>query len=158
MTSPQRIGEELSVRPYQPADTTALLGLIAEHSEYEGYPPPSRDLVDHLPALLSNGTIECWVLQAGSDDLVGYATGTEDHATFTGRAFGHLDCLFVRDSFRGRRGGQMLFDAVREWSVLREHAELQWQTPDWNVRAHAFYRRQGATSRRKERFTLGHSG
>lgn len=157
MTASQPVDQGLIVRRFRDSDTTALMQLIGEHSEYEGYPPPAANLIDLLPPLLLGGTIQCWVLEeAGPGLLVGYATGTEDHATFTGLAFGHLDCLFVRDSFRGRRGGQLLFDSVRQWSMSRGHAELQWQTPDWNVRAHAFYQRQGATSRTKERFTLGH--
>jgi GNAT superfamily N-acetyltransferase len=98
------------------------------------------------------GRVEVFMAWRG-EQVLGYASLTTDVATWTGREFGHLDCLFVTEEARGQRVGRLLIEAVAERCRERGLTELQWQTPDWNADAIRFYRRLGAADAPKQRFT-----
>jgi GNAT superfamily N-acetyltransferase len=87
-------------------------------------------------------------------ELLGYAAYSLEFATWTGREYVHLDCLFVRDTNRGNGIGQALLARVTQAATELGAREIQWQTPDWNAEAIRFYQRAGATGRHKVRFTL----
>ncbi|MEU7820764.1 GNAT family N-acetyltransferase [Catellatospora sp. NPDC049133] len=140
------------VRPVRPGDLPALLALIADHAAYERAAPPPSDLAERLaPALFADPPrLRCLVADdAGT--LVGYATWTRDLATWTGRHYTHLDCLYLDDRHRGRGLGRQLIDAVVE---AAQGDEIQWQTPVWNTDARRFYERLGARPAEKIRYTL----
>ncbi len=70
-----------------------------------------------------------------------------------GRPYGHLDCLFVAESARGRGNGKQLLDAVVKL-VQAEGDRLEWQTPSWNSDAIRFYLQTGALGVTKQRFAI----
>lgn len=148
----------IRIRPAVPADLPALLSLIAEHAAYERAAAPPADLGERLaPALFGDPPrLNCLVAAehdtaAGHGALAGYATWTRDFATWTGRAYTHLDCLYLVAGRRGQGLGARLLDAVR---AATGEAETQWQTPAWNTDAQRFYLRTGAIAADKVRFTL----
>lgn len=69
-----------------------------------------------------------------------------------------MDCLFVRAGRRGGGTGAALLQAVGDFAHRAGCAEIQWQTPEWNVDAarfyRHFYRRFGAVDKAKRRFFL----
>lgn len=140
------------VRPARPQDLPALLALIADHAAYERAAPPPPGVAERLaPALFADPPrLRCLVADdAGT--LVGYATWTRDFATWTGRHYTHLDCLYLDDRHRGRGLGRQLIDAV---AAAAGDDEIQWQTPVWNTDAQRFYERLGARPAEKIRYTL----
>ncbi len=144
------------MRPVKPDDLPALLALIADHADYERAAPVPPGLGDRLaPALFTDPPrLRCLVADdAGT--LVGYATWTRDFATWTGRHYSHLDCLYLADRHRGRGLGRQLLDAV---VAACGDDEIQWQTPAWNTDAQRFYQRLGARPAEKVRYTLNPSG
>ncbi|GAA1856312.1 GNAT family N-acetyltransferase [Myceligenerans crystallogenes] len=134
-------------------ESPGVIALIEEHARYEsgtraqdpGYP-------GRLQECLDSGRLVMFVAVDESRYL-GYATLTFDVATWTGRMFGHMDCLFVRDGERGAGVGRLLVDRLAERAVEAGAVELQWQTPEWNVRAARFYDRLGASRAGKLRYT-----
>lgn len=141
------------VRSVFPKDAERMLPLIRDHAIHEQREAALRvetlrDALSRRPPLLY-----AWAAEM-QDDLVGYATATRDFSTWGGRHFLHLDCLFVRAGFRGSGIGALLFAAVRDHALRLKLPEMQWQTPGWNEGACRFYRRTGASSARKTRFTL----
>ena len=144
---------ELIIRPAIPEDCVELLQLIAAHARYER----SEAILgaDTLHALLraDPSPVHLLVAQRG-DALVGYAALTFDFSLWRGRFFAHLDCLYIAATMRGQSLGKALLDAARELARCSGADRLEWQTPDWNRRAIAFYEREGAIGQAKTRFAL----
>ncbi|MBF8185275.1 GNAT family N-acetyltransferase [Nonomuraea sp. K274] len=86
--------------------------------------------------------------------LAGYATCAPEFATWRGRTYLHLDCLYLRADHRGQGLGGLLFEAVVAEARALGVEEVQWNTPAWNTGAIRFYDRLGATGVEKMRYTL----
>jgi GNAT superfamily N-acetyltransferase len=142
----------IEVRPARASDVAPLLGLIQRHAAFERLPAPITPA--QLAAILEAQPPPTTLLVADDDgDLVGYAALTFDYALFTATAFGHLDCLFVREDARGHGIGKRLLEHVGRLAAAAGAARLEWQTPDWNVDAIRFYEREGAVGLAKMRFS-----
>jgi GNAT superfamily N-acetyltransferase len=145
---------QLQVRNVKQPDLLQLVALCIEHAAYERAEIAALD-----PEKLSEGLfasaprLYAWVAADGADDLYGYATATIDFSTWNARTFVHMDCLYVREAFRGHALGQRLIAAVFTFAKSVGAAEVQWQTPQWNVDAQRFYARLGATATTKLRYT-----
>jgi GNAT superfamily N-acetyltransferase len=130
-----------------------LLALIREHAAFER----SEATIDAktLMNLLSIQTpqVRVFVGEIGGDVLA-YAALTVDYSLWRGQTWAHLDCLYVRSSVRSSGiGGEMLKQATIEARSLGAD-RLEWQTPEWNQRAIAFYKREGAFASTKVRFKI----
>jgi GNAT superfamily N-acetyltransferase len=148
---------EAPVRHAVPAHLPRIVELAAEHAAYEKSPPPVPDLAERLDVLLFGSpepTLRCLVAQTPDGEVVGYATCAPQISTWDGRAYLHMDCLFLRSGTRGRGLGARLMDAVTAEARALGLSEVQWQTPAWNEGAIRFYSRLGAEAREKLRFTL----
>jgi GNAT superfamily N-acetyltransferase len=144
------------IRPAQPGDLDALMQLCAEHAEFERLTPPGPEASQTLSVALWGPEPRAMVLVvADQDHICGYASFALEFATWTGREYVHLDCLYLRESHRGHGWGRALIDKVIDAAAGLGVNEMQWQTPDWNADAIRFYERVGATPRTKVRFTLG---
>jgi GNAT superfamily N-acetyltransferase len=156
----RQVGHSVLIRRAQPLDAADLLALITEHIRYERADVTvEADLVHRLDAWMDQGRIEIFVAAAPQPfpdgrGLLGYAALTRDVATWTGREYGHLDCLFVREPARGHGVGRRLFNHVLERCREVGLSQIQWQTPAWNLRAVGFYERLGAIHHPKQRFTI----
>lgn len=145
----------ITVRYARPADLPDVVDLCAQHARYERAPFDASGLARRLQAALRSTvpTLRLWVADEGSR-VCGYASATIDFSTWTGRAYLHMDCLYVEQVFRGRGIGRRLMAAVLAAAREGEFAEVQWQTPGWNGDAIRFYERWGARSANKVRFSL----
>lgn len=88
------------------------------------------------------------------DTAIGYASATLDFSTLDQATYLHMDCLFVRDAWRGHGIGRLLWNAVHAFAGERGCRNMQWQTPEWNIDAARFYRRLGAREMIKRRYVL----
>ncbi|HEY1773699.1 MAG TPA: GNAT family N-acetyltransferase [Gammaproteobacteria bacterium] len=136
-------------------DAPALAGLVAEHAGYER--SEARPEVTRLSQALSAGRLTAWMAEADGEP-VGYAAVTEDFSTWRSEPFLHLDCLFVRERYRGRGLGAALFRQAERHARESGVSCLEWQTPSWNADAIRFYERLGARYALKARFILGRAG
>lgn len=142
------------VRRAGAGDAAALLPLIREHAAFERGVATIEG--DALASILGETPVRVALWLAEMDGApVGYAAATVDFATWRGRAYLHLDCLFVRAGHRGAGSGARLLRAVRRHAASLSLDEVQWQTPAWNDDARRFYLREGAAVSTKLRFRAG---
>ncbi|MDB5364931.1 MAG: acetyltransferase [Rhodospirillales bacterium] len=139
----------------EPADLDGLIELMAEHADYEraSFDPANKLAALRQAFFAAPPRLLGWVAMDGGA-LVGYATASREFSTLQGREFLHLDCLFVRETTRGRGLGKALLQAVVEEARRLRIEHLEWQTPAWNEDAIRFYHREGATAASKARFSL----
>jgi L-amino acid N-acyltransferase YncA len=144
----------MTVRPVQPTDLEALVTLCAEHAAYEkaDYSPAGKAARLHA-ALFEGKILYAWVVE-NEKSLVGYAAATLEFSTWDAAYFLHLDCLYLKTEGRGQGLGEKLLHEVATLAKEKNCVNVQWQTPDWNLRAMNFYKRLGATSKNKVRFFL----
>jgi ribosomal protein S18 acetylase RimI-like enzyme len=143
----------LRIRGADGHDLPQVLELCREHAAYEGSEYVADGHAGRLAAALfgPHPLLFGWVVDAG-DGLAGYMTATIDFATWTGQHFLHMDCLYVREPFRGR--GLGLVETLTGFAHERGIELIQWQTPAHNQSAIEFYHRIGATSKDKKRYFL----
>lgn len=134
-------------------DVEALRVLCAEHAAYERLPHPADQRMDALAAALDGmpPRLHAWMAQVGKE-AVAYASATVDFSTLDGASYLHMDCLFVREGWRGRAIGRQLWETLCAFARAHGCHEVQWQTPSWNRDAIRFYRRLGAAESTKLRY------
>lgn len=151
--------ETITICPVRERDLPHLSELIREHARYEQAGALRPDLDTALPAMLFSASPRLHVLLAiRGEALIGYASWSMEASTWQAAVYAHLDCLYLRDTDRGRGTGRELMRAVEDAAHAGGARELQWQTPEWNDGAIRFYRRTGAVDALKARFTLPLSG
>ncbi len=143
------------VRPVAPSEVAELVIMCAEHARYERAEFAAAATTAALQRAIFDrpARLKAWVAQA-QGQLIGYATATGEYSTWSAREFLHMDCLFVREAFRGAGVGSALLAQVVRYAGEHGFAQVQWQTPAWNKEAQRFYRREGASAVPKLRFVL----
>jgi GNAT superfamily N-acetyltransferase len=141
------------IRPAIPQDCTGLFDLIAAHARFE-QSMATLSPSDLLTLLARDAAPVTIFVGERAGQLLGFAALTFDFALWRARRWAHLDCLFVRDDARKLGIGSKLMDTAVDCARKAGADRLEWQTPPWNEDAIAFYRRIGAESSAKVRFTL----
>jgi GNAT superfamily N-acetyltransferase len=141
------------VRQAEPADTSDLLAMIKEHAIFERSHASitSSELMRVIGGAVPGAIV---FVAAQGESLLGYAALTTEFSLWRGCFRAHLDCLFVREGDRNNGIGAALFNHAKQHSCTIGVDRLEWQTPDWNLRAISFYQREGATGNAKIRFGL----
>lgn len=135
------------VRAAGPADAAALLALMRELAEFEGY----AESLEVTPAdLLARGLapagepqFTAFVAERPGKGLLGYAVVVETPFTYDLRPTLTLKELYVRADARGTGAGTALFDQVLAHGRARGAGRLKWDVLPANEPARAFYRRAG---------------
>ena len=158
---PTKFGSEagslagLVLRPIQPADVAQLVTLCAEHAAFEQAPFTENGQAERLAGFLFGPRPAAYCLVVARDqELLGFATYMPEFSTWDAAYYLHLDCLFLRPELRGRGLGRRVMTAIAYEAQRLGCALVQWQTPEFNRNAIAFYRRLGAREKAKLRFYL----
>lgn len=134
-------------------DCAALLALIHQHAHFER--STATISLPELEGILVEPSAPVSIFVATHESLVlAYAAMTLDYSLWRSRIWAHLDCLFVAQRWRGHGLGAALLKHVHHAARALGADRLEWQTPDWNARAIAFYRREGADCSSKTRFFI----
>lgn len=145
--------KEFTIRQAVAQDSNALLAMIKEHAIFER--GQACITTKELKHIIAGDTAAAVIFVAVNEKiLLGYAAVTSEFSLWRGCFRAHLDCLFVKDGVRSHGIGAALLGHVREYSGAAGRDRLEWQTPDWNGRAIAFYQRLGAIGNPKVRFGL----
>lgn len=143
----------MKIRFAQEKDVPQLVGLCALHAEYEqsSYDPTNKleALKEHL--FNSQNPVRCLVVET-EGELMGYASFIKQFSTWDAGFYIYLDCLYLKESIRGHGIGTKLMEQVKGYGISEGCHLVQWQTPDFNENAIAFYQKLGASSKTKERF------
>ncbi len=144
-----------TIRFAQEGDLAAMVQLCKAHADYEQCPydvtGKAEALAQHIfsqqPALF------CLVAEQ-ENELIGYATYMKQYATWDAAFYIYMDCLFLTEAARGFGIGEQLVKRIQLEATKLNCSLIQWQTPNFNVRAIKFYKRIGASAKSKERFFL----
>lgn len=149
------MNERIVIRRANGKDTSRLLALGAEHAAFERLPHGASRYPTSLASALASEPplLHAWIASVDAD-TVGYASATLDFSTLDGAIYLHMDCLYVRETWRSHGIGLRLWETVRAFARARDCPTMQWQTPSWNVGAARFYRRLGAKEASKLRYCL----
>jgi GNAT superfamily N-acetyltransferase len=136
-------------------DMSQIIDLCEAHAHYEESDynrdgkeqQLERDIFDISPKIF------CLVVESDSE-LIGYATYALQYSTWDANQYIYMDCLYMTNDARGYGIGEKLVRKIKEEGRKMNCDLVQWQTPDFNVRAIKFYNRIGATPKSKERFFL----
>ncbi|WP_350287342.1 GNAT family N-acetyltransferase [uncultured Croceitalea sp.] len=143
------------IRFAKPSDMDNIVHLCAQHALYErsAFDPNGKaeQLAEHL--FMPSPSLYCLVVEQ-EKQLIGYATYMKQFATWDANFYVYMDCLFMTEKARGFGIGEQLVNRIKEECQKLRCTHVQWQTPDFNLRAIKFYERIGAVSKSKERFFL----
>ena len=134
------------LRPAQPQDVPALVGLITELAEFEQLTHLLKVTPEALQSHLfgERPAAEAWVAEM-EGRAVGFALFFTNFSTFLGQPGLYLEDLYVQPAFRGLGIGKALLNRLGALAVERGHGRFEWSVLDWNEHAIRFYERMGAT-------------
>lgn len=133
------------IRPAEPRDVPAIVGLIRALAEYERLSHAvvldEAKLSDHLFGARPSAEV---LIAEEAGTAVGFALFFHNYSTFLGRPGIYLEDLFVLPECRGRGYGKALFVALARIAVERDCGRIEWSVLNWNEPAIGFYRSLGA--------------
>lgn len=134
-----------ALRPAQPRDVPAIVGLICELAEFEHLTHLLQVTPDSLhPHLFGpNPAAEASVAEAGGD-VVAFALCFTNFSTFLGKPGLYLEDLYVQPAWRGKGIGKAMLRRLADLACQRGCGRFEWSVLDWNSNAIAFYEGMGA--------------
>ncbi len=146
---------DYTIRPCEEKDLPALVELCAAHAKHEkaSYNPSGKQ--EGLKAAIfgQSKKLNCWVVEINGKPE-GFTTYTIDFSTWDAAPFLYMDCLFLNETCRGKGIGQEIMKRIQNVAKENKCVNIQWQTPEFNVRAIKFYVGLGSTGKQKMRFFL----
>lgn len=141
------------IRPVVQEDLNDLVELCSLHAAYERSEYQAKGKQKILEKYLFSDPPALYSLVVEHDgNLVGYSTYTRQFSTWDASYYLYMDCLYLKENYRGRGIGLELMNKIKDAAAQLQCSHIQWQTPDFNVRAIKFYQRIGGVSKSKERF------
>ncbi|WP_457541647.1 N-acetyltransferase family protein [Streptomyces filamentosus] len=143
----------IEIRPVEPGQLDALLGLCREHAAYERSPFVEDGQVERWRAAFfaERPALYGWIATDGGEPC-GFMTATTDFSTWRAGRFASMDCLYLREEYRGLGLGRVFLEVLREFARAEGCGWAEWQTPADNGAGIGFYTRMGARGRDKVRF------
>ncbi len=149
------MSDKTIIRFAEKKDINDLVELCRLHAEYEQSEYSTEDKERLLSEQLFSelAPLHCIIAEL-NNEMVGYASYMKQFSTWDANFYIYMDCLFLKESSRGHGIGADLVDRIKIEARKMGCNLIQWQTPDFNIRAMKFYKRIGAFSKTKERFFL----
>jgi GNAT superfamily N-acetyltransferase len=133
------------VRPVEPSDVPAVVGLVHELAEYERAPDECTISDDQLRAALFGVRAALFGhVAVVADQVVGCALWFLNFSTWRGVHGIYLEDLYVRPEHRGQGVGRALLRELAAECGRRGYVRLEWSVLEWNEPAIRFYLSQGA--------------
>ncbi|HTW97800.1 MAG TPA: GNAT family N-acetyltransferase [Acidimicrobiales bacterium] len=133
------------VRPVEPRDVDAVVGLVHELARYERAEAECTLTGSQLAAALF-GPQPALFGHVGvvAGQVVGCALWFLNFSTWCGVHGVYLEDLYVQPAHRGTGLGRALLAELADECQRRGYARLEWAVLDWNDAAIGFYRSIGA--------------
>jgi GNAT superfamily N-acetyltransferase len=134
------------LRPAEPRDVEAIVGLIRGLAEFEKLTHLLQVTPEKLgPHLFGPKPVaEAFVAEVDGA-IVGFALFFTNFSTFLAQPGLYLEDLYVLPSHRGRGIGEAMLNRLARLAVERGYGRFEWSVLDWNEHAIRFYQRMGAT-------------
>ncbi|MEI7595399.1 MAG: GNAT family N-acetyltransferase [Bacteroidota bacterium] len=132
---------EISIRKGLKADLHLVLDMIQELAAYEKAPQEVTVTLNDLEkdGFGENPLFEFFLAFDG-DTVAGMAFYFFSYSTWKGKCI-YLEDIVVKNEFRGKNIGRLLFEAVILKSKEYGANRMQWQVLDWNEPAIHFYQK-----------------
>jgi hypothetical protein len=135
-----------ALRPAEPRDVPAIVGLIRELAEFERLTHLVEVTPQSLhPQLFGSRPAAEAVVAERDGAAIGFALFFTNFSTFLGKPGLYLEDLYVQPAERGRGVGRALLEHLAALANARGYGRFEWSVLDWNVDAIRFYERMGAT-------------
>lgn len=145
----------IKIRKAIEKDIDEIISLCSEHAKYEGAGYSSEGKAQKLLKFLFSDSPDLYCLIAEHDEkIAGYTTYMPEFSTWDAEHYIHMDCLYIREEFRGLGIGRRFINEIAKDTHLKGCSLIQWQTPASNTKAIEFYNKLGAKSKEKIRFFL----
>lgn len=133
----------------------AIVDLCEAHAAFEKSEYSREGKAERLGQDLFGEETKLYCLVAESEgEYIGYITWMKQYSTWDAKEYLYMDTLYLKEGCRGHGIGEALVNEMKDFGRTHGIDLVQWQTPDFNVRAIKFYKRIGASSKSKERFFL----
>jgi len=135
------------IRPAEPRDLGAIVGLIRELADFEQLTHLLQVDEERLrPHLFGpSPKAEALVAEDGEGGIVAFALFFHNFSTFLAQPGLYLEDLYVQPAHRRTGLGRQLLTHLARLAVARGCGRFEWSVLDWNRRAIAFYEGMGAT-------------
>jgi GNAT superfamily N-acetyltransferase len=146
------------VRPIEPLDVPAVVGLVHELAEYERAAEQCTLTDDQLHAVLFAAKPALFGhVAVVSAEVVGCALWFLNFSTWRGVHGIYVEDLYVQPAHRSKGLGRALVRELARECNQRGYARLEWAVLDWNEPAIRFYASLGAEAQEEWRiFRLSH--
>lgn len=136
-------------------DIPAVIILCAHHADFEKAEYDKNGKKDALRKAIfgKNPVLHCWVVVV-NEKVMGYVTFTFNYSTWNAGYFLYLDCLYLEPEIRSMGIGAEIIKRLKAIARKNECVNIQWQTPEFNIRAIQFYNRVGGKGKKKVRFFI----
>lgn len=125
-------------------DASAIFSLINELATFEKEPEAVEITIEDIQKDGFGEAPQFKVFVAELDNfVVGMALFYHRYSTWKGKTI-HLEDLIVKQSYRGRGIGRLLYNEVLKYAKLNNLKRVEWSVLDWNIPAVAFYKNSGA--------------
>jgi ribosomal protein S18 acetylase RimI-like enzyme len=140
------------IRPATSDDAVFLSKMFIAHALHEGHILIFENQFNALNNLQRSPLKIYVVEQDQKNEIVGYMSLIKQYSTWDMDWYLYLDCLYLHESIRGGGVGKKMMDYALTIANTLGIRWLQWQTPENNELAIAFYHHLGASSKAKVRF------
>jgi GNAT superfamily N-acetyltransferase len=135
-----------SLRPAEPRDLPAIVGLIRELAEFEHLSHLVQTTAEKLhPHLFGPRPAAEALVGEVEGMVVGFALFFTNFSTFLAQPGLYLEDLYVQPAHRGRGLGKALLERLGALALERGCGRFEWSVLDWNSNAIRFYERMGAS-------------
>ena len=134
-----------ALRPAEPRDVPAIVGLITELAEFEKLTHLLRVTPETLhPHLFGERPVVEAIVGEVGGEVVAFALFFTNFSTFLSKPGLYLEDLYVRPAHRGSGLGKALLTRLGQIAVERGYGRFEWSVLDWNENAIRFYEKMGA--------------
>ncbi|MCB0707031.1 MAG: GNAT family N-acetyltransferase [Saprospiraceae bacterium] len=134
--------KELQIRKAKTTDLEAVHQLVGDLARYEKAEEQFVATLADYQRDFEAGIFEVLVAEI-DETIVGMALYYMSYSTWKGRML-WLEDFVIKESWRGKGIGQLLFDTYVEEARLKECRIVKWQVLDWNEPAVRFYEKKQA--------------
>lgn len=134
---------EVIIRDAGQTDLPAIHRLVRELAIYEKAESAFTATLAEYERDFAEGVFHAKVAEV-EGEIVGMVLFFMHYSTWKGKML-YLEDFVVKENFRGKGIGGLLFNAFLEEAKSRDCALVKWQVLDWNRPALDFYEKFGAT-------------